>query len=189
MSKKNVINIYQQLNEKVYKLHIIKTTGEEIDTYISTEDYDFISKYHWTFKLDKSKDKIYDYRVRATTGPFTGKDLSTALFNNDISTGLFVDHINRNTLDNTRDNLRLVSRSINATNAQPRIENKSGIRGVYYRKERPGIAKASWICEWSINKRRYSKSFSIEKYGENAYKLACDYRRKKLEEMKIQSSP
>ena len=102
------------------------------------------------------------------------------------TTEKFVDHINRNTLDNRRENLRLVSRSINATNARPRTESKSGVRGVYFRKERPGIAKAAWICEWSIEGERHSKSFSIAKYGEaEAFDLACALRKEKLKEMKI----
>ena len=89
-------------------------------------------------------------------------------------------------MNNRKSNLRIVSRSINSTNAKPRTESKSGIRGVYFRKERPGVAKASWICEWSINGKRHSKSFSIAKYGEEeAFRLACSLREEKMKEMKI----
>lgn len=179
---KNVINQYFEEKDR-YKLHIIRTNGEEIDTYFSKEDYDLVSNIRWTFKYDN---KNNEPRIRATTGNNIGQDLSTILFGNSIETNLFVDHINRNTLDNTRDNLRLVTRSINASNAKARTESKSGIRGVYFRKERPGIAKASWICEWSNEGKRHSKSFSIAKYGnEQAFSLACKLRQEKMEEMKI----
>ena len=97
-----------------------------------------------------------------------------------------IDHLNRNTLDNRRENLRVVDFSINATNAKARIESKTNIRGVYFRKARPGIAKASWICEWSDKEGRHSRSFSIEKYGEEqAFELACSLREEKMKEMKI----
>ena len=177
---KNVINQYIKYDDYV-KLHIIRTNGEEIDTIFSIEDYDFISQFRWTFKHDNKNDAP---RIRATSGPYVGKDMSTILLGG--SAEMPIDHINRDTLDNTRSNLRKVSRSMNATNARPRIESKTGIRGVYFRKERPGVAKASWICEWSEEGKRHSKSFSIAKYGdEEAFNLACSLREEKMKEMKI----
>ena len=99
---------------------------------------------------------------------------------------MVIDHINRDPLDNRKENLRIVSHSINSINAKARIESKTKIRGVYYRKERPGISKAAWICEWSKDGKRHSKSFSIGKYGEDeAFRLAYDFRSKILREMKI----
>ena len=178
--RKNVINNYT-IQENYVELEIIRTNDATIKTIFSLEDYDFIKQFRWTFKYDNKNDAP---RIRATTGPFVGKDMSTILLN--VTTQNFVDHINRDTLDNRRENLRLVSRSINATNARPRTESKTGIRGVYFRKERPGISKAAWICEWSHEGKRYSKSFSIAKYGESeAFDLACALRQEKLKEMKI----
>lgn len=178
---KRCINEYIEY-ENYYKLIITNTKKEKCETIFSKEDFNFISQFRWSFSW------VYNsYRIRCTTqSEFVGKDMSTVLFNNKKESGFMVDHINRNSLDNRRDNLRLVTQSINAINAKPRIESKSKIRGVYKRKERPGIAKAAWICEWSIEKKRYSKSFSIEKYGEEqAFELACKLREEKINEMKI----
>ncbi len=44
------------------------------------------------------------------------------------------DHINQNTLDNRRDNLRLASNKENARNRGKRIDNSSGFKGVRKRK-------------------------------------------------------
>lgn len=175
----NVINQYTEA-EEYYILHIVRTDKQEIDTFFSKRDYPIISKYKWSFRIDSNG----DYRIISTSIELHRKDMSTFLLNGSMDK--VVDHINRNTLDNRRENLRLVSRSINSTNAKPRAESKSNIRGVYYRKARPGIAKASWICEWSIEGKRHSKSFSIEKYGEEeAFRLAKSLREEKTKEMKI----
>lgn len=45
--------------------------------------------------------------------------------------GLFVDHINGNTLDNRRCNLRIATKSENGFNKVTRSDNTSGLKGVY----------------------------------------------------------
>ena len=178
----NVVNTYYDFDKvaNVCVLEIIRTDKQKAATLISSTDYDKISKYNWTFRIDING----DYRVRATSSELRGQDLSTWLLNG--TDNMVVDHINRDTLDNRRENLRLVSRSVNSTNAKARIESKTGIRGVYKRVARPGIAKESWVCEWSDATGRHSKSFSCEKYGEEeAFRLAKSLREEKMKEMKI----
>ena len=125
-----------------------------------------------------------NYRVRCNTKPYAGKELHQVLLQYDNK--MVCDHINRNPLDNRKENLRIVTPSINATNARARTESKTKIRGAYRREARPGIAKAAWVCEWSIEGKRHSKSFSVEKYGEEkAFNLANSLRQEKMKEMKI----
>lgn len=50
--------------------------------------------------------------------------------------GNYIDHINQNTLDNRKENLRIVSNSDNLKNARLRIDNKSGCKGVIFDKSR-----------------------------------------------------
>ena len=178
----NVINTYYDFSEvaNICILEIVRTDKQRVTTLISPIDYNKISKYKWTFRIDSNG----DCRISSTSNELRGQDLSTWLLSgtNDI----VVDHINRDTLDNRRENLRLVSRSINSTNAKARIESKTNIRGVYKRAARPGIAKESWVCEWSDTTGRHSKSFSCEKYGEEeAFRLAKSLREEKMKEMKI----
>ena len=53
-----------------------------------------------------------------------------------IPEGLEVDHINRNGLDNSIENLRLVDRQTNVCNTGCRKDSKTGVKGVSYREGR-----------------------------------------------------
>lgn len=68
------------------------------------------------------------YAVRAHT-PISGRRTLIGLHN--FVTGLpFVDHVNRDGLDNRRANLRPATKSQNAMNARIRSDNTSGFKGV-----------------------------------------------------------
>ena len=64
--------------------------------------------------------------------------------------GEVVDHINRDTLDNRRENLRVCSKSQNRENSILYISNKSGYRGVYWNKRSGG-----WVATIRHNNKRY----------------------------------
>lgn len=176
--RKTVLNEYIEHND-YYELHIINTKNIEVYSKIDKEDYSIVSQYKWTISGHDQ-----DLRIISNCSDLNRIYLHQFILGiNDKNS--VIDHINRDPLDNRRNNLRITSRSINSTNAKPRKENSSGIRGVYRREARPGIAKAAWICEWS-DEKRHSKSFSIEKYGEEeAFRLASQLREQKLKEMKI----
>ena len=54
--------------------------------------------------------------------------------NGDIEDGLFIDHIDRNPLNNRIENLRLATPSQNKSNVTKRKDNKSGYKGVCWNK-------------------------------------------------------
>lgn len=83
-----------------------------------------------------------------------------------------IDHIDRNGLNNLRYNIRDGSNCVNANNKRMPKNNTSGIRGVRFE---DGV-KPRWKCQWNINGKRYTKSFSSKKYGfEEAKKMAIEY--------------
>lgn len=61
-----------------------------------------------------------------------------------------VDHINRNTFDNTVGNLRYKEHFINVFNSSKREDNTSGVRGVYL-----NIGKNKWIAEMTLKGNYY----------------------------------
>lgn len=86
--------------------------------------------------------------------------------------GEVIDHYDRNGLNNKKSNLRIVNTSINNRNASLRVDNSTGIKGITYEKGKR--YKAEW---YDLEGRKHSKSFSINKYGEEeAKRLAIEFR-------------
>lgn len=172
----NCINEYNIIENGICSLTITNTKKETATCLFDYDDLSILKQHSWSIRADKQG----HYRVKAE-----GKDLHQFLIEYD-SESYCIDHIDQNPLNNCRNNLRITTNSINSTNAKARLESKTGIRGVYFRAARPGISKDSWICEWSIEGKRHTKSFSCDKYGENeAFELAKKFREDKLKEMKI----
>lgn len=63
--------------------------------------------------------------------------------------GEYVDHIDGNTLDNRRSNLRICSNAANLRNAGRRSNNSSGVTGVWWDKSRD-----KWSAEIKVNYRK-----------------------------------
>lgn len=81
-----------------------------------------------------------------------------------------VDHINRNTLDNQRANLRLANHSENAGNTKKRSDNKSGYKGVCWHK-----AACRWIAQiQKNNKTIYLGLYSTPEEAHAAYRKAAE---------------
>ena len=98
-----------------------------------------------------------------------------------------VDHIDHNGLNNLRFNVREGAGKVNANNKDIQINNKSGVTGVIFE---DGL-KARWKAQWNDSDgKKKTKSFSINKYGENAFIKACECRQEnhQLKMVKINSS-
>jgi len=120
-------------NHTRYDLPEIETEGEIahlplynnkgkkiIDVLIDASEADWVGKHKW---YRASKNHVYS----------TGFGSLHRLIMK-ASPGDIVDHINRDTFDNRRINLRLVSLSENVRNSKIPTNNKSGTKGVYYHK-------------------------------------------------------
>tara|TARA_R110000751_G_scaffold207745_1_gene311540 strand:+ start:198 stop:683 length:486 start_codon:yes stop_codon:yes gene_type:complete len=105
-----------------------KAYRDGITFLVSAEDYeDYV--YGYRFSLDKNSYVIYS----STKDGLIRKRLHRILMGEPED--LVVDHINRDPLDNRRENLRIVSRQENQMNLSMKKTNKSGITGVSWHKD------------------------------------------------------
>ncbi len=116
---------------------------------IDNEDYDRINQWSWYYHTGYARRCIYPYGRGKTITLF----LHRIVFNRKKWRGdEEVDHINGNTLDNRKKNLRICSRAENMMN-QKNLHKKSysGIRGIHWDKN---------YQKWSV----HIKIGGIQKY-------------------------
>lgn len=142
-----------------YELHIVTKEGTSI-AYLDECDLDLVRPYKWSINSN-------GYVVSNKGKPLL---MHRLIMGSDIK--LTVDHINRNRVDNRRNNLRVVTRLLQAHNKTKRNDNMTGRTGVSYHKK-----SNSYLSHLTYKGVKYQKYFSITKLGEEqAFKLACNYR-------------
>lgn len=96
----------------------------------------------------------------------------------DLDSGEIVDHINGDSLDNRRSNLRLATQSENVQNSRISTRNTSGYKGASWDKNRQ-----KWYCRITVNKQViYLGRFDTAEeahvaYCEAAKKYHCEFAR------------
>lgn len=125
-------------------------TVKGFDFIVDEEDVALFDAHSW-----QVRDLINrQYLHRATYNPETGK-CSTIIFHRLIlgitDRNVLVDHINGNTLDNRKVNLRPCNVSQNRINSKMNKNNTSGYRGVMWRKR-----AQKWEAVLMVSKKRLS---------------------------------
>lgn len=98
-------------------------------TLVDYDDYVKFNVYKWhTSHNGLGKDLHYACRNEKVNGKIVYKALHREIMN--VSDNRIVDHINGNTLDNRKENLRICSKKENSYNQTKSKNNKSGYKGV-----------------------------------------------------------
>lgn len=105
-------------------LHIDYTSKQVT---IDDEDLERVSKFTWC--LSRSKRKLYYVKTNANGGMYLHRFLM------DAKQGEIIDHKDRNTLNNKKDNLRRCTTSENTTNSLKHKDGTSGFKGVTFCKQ------------------------------------------------------
>lgn len=106
---------------------------------VDDEDYDYLAQFKWCFHDG--------YAVGHVPGTWNKVRSMVSLIMK-AKSKQFIDHINMNTLDNRRENLRLVSKAENMMNRPKQANNTSGYKGVSLSKR---LAKREGNKMWQAN--------------------------------------
>lgn len=141
-----------------------KTHGE-FKVLLDDEDYEKIIKMgKWCVRKAKNRNNLYYFQHRIDKK--TRIEMHRFILN--CPKGKYVDHINHNTLDNRKANLRICSNADNLRNGKIRVNNTSGINGVCFDKSRN-----KWIVHIRVNyKKIYLGRFDDIEEAKKARKKA-----------------
>ena len=157
-----------EVRGEVTTIFINNKDGSDYEILISTSDLEKVNEFPnaW-YMMDYGNHK---YAFGHLPGR-KGKVYSLHRWILDAPKGYEVDHINHNTFDNTRNNLRLATRSQNSQNLKgAHKDSKSGIRGVYWQKN-----LNKWQAQICVNNKRihlgtFEKKDEAEKIVKEARK-------------------
>ena len=131
---------------------------------IDDEDFELISRYKWYFsKLSLNYGRVVTRCKKKV------KNIKMHRLIMNAPDFFEVDHINGNTLDNRKINLRLVTHSQNQKNMKTHKDNKSGYKGVSWHKK----AKKWQVHIKLNNKKGYLGLFLTKEEGALAYNKAA----------------
>jgi hypothetical protein len=168
---------------KIVRIELRRRNKENMWTIIDLEDLDYVIKWTWYARYNRSNQKyyathtVYSSEIKTTEASI---GLQYYLMNKNNDPNIYIDHYNHDTLDNRKENLRVTSNDENTKHRDSKnVNNKSGYRNVAYIK---GDHKHPYYVQLMVNGRNtvlgkfsdvdeagaYAKRMRHELYGEFA---------------------
>lgn len=142
-------------------------------TVVDDKDFEWLSQWKWCAHLHPQSGKYYVVRSKTTKGKKKTVRMSREILEI-TETNIYVDHINGDTLDNRRDNLRSATNTQNQWNSGLSTSNTKGLKGISYSPTRTSFKK------WQAKIRFGGKRLHIG-YFETPEEAASAYLRKARE--------
>lgn len=146
---------------------------------VDDEDYERLSKLRWNCSVSEHRNKEGDVtsehqyavaRILTSRKPYVRKFVRMHRMIMNAPEGLVVDHIDRNGLNNQKENLRLCTRQQNNCNSKKRWNNQSGYKGVHK------ACKGYWEAAISVNGKIITAQFKSAREAALAYdKMAIEH--------------
>jgi hypothetical protein len=170
---KNKYNI----KEDIVTIFLVDRNNNIRETFINLEDFEKVNNYNGTF-FASYRDNIKKYYCCITLylGIINGKPKYKTEYLHKIIKNIFyknveIDHIDHNTLNNVKENLRISVTKLNSRNRNKRnINNTSGYRNVSF-------IKGWWVIQLQIDgkNKKIGKFKNLNEAGAFAEKMRNKY--------------
>lgn len=149
-------------------MKIIKTVQNK-DIFVDNEDYAMLSRWRWS--IFKTNGGYYAKRFKTINGRQRTVAMHRQLLGLKFGDSLVVDHIDRNGLNNQKNNLRILSNGANISRQKKKQGCWSKFKGVTFDK-RNNKRNKPWIAQGSATKNKKRKNIFLGYYKteQEAYK-------------------
>ncbi len=153
---------------------------EGYEVLLDDSDYDRVVTRKWYKNKSKEDHGLFylDTSIKNENGKWKNVSLQRFIMNCTDGKNVCVDHINGNTLDNRKQNLRVCSRTDNTRNMKLSKRNTTGYKGVaFYKRD------SRWVARITVNRNRIHIGYYITPeeaaiaYDENAIRYFGEFAR------------
>lgn len=171
-------NYFINEEDKTVRIELRRRNAENMWTIIDLEDLEYVTKWTWYARYNRSNQcyyathTVYDPKIKDTGGSV---GLQYYLMNRDSNPEYYIDHINHDTLDNRKNNLRVTTNKYNLRNRHSKNSNNTtGYRNVIFNKRRK---KKPYVVQLQINgKNKVLGTFEdVHEAGEFAEEMRQKY--------------
>lgn len=120
-------NDFVKIDDKLSKIVVTCHYGT-FEYFVDTYNLNMVSQYKWRIAIKRRK----MYLITGTYKKKTAIYLHQMIYGEEVPKGCTIDHDNCNEFDNTRQNLKCVTKAENAQNVSARFNNRLGVRGVWW---------------------------------------------------------
>ena len=137
-------------------------------TKVDDGDYEKLAIHRWCADVKKRRNDYCCVRAIRRDYP-SGKTVYMSRVILGATRNRYVDHINGDTLDNCKSNLRFCTLSENSINKKMQSNNKSGYIGVFFRKQRK-----KWVAQITTRrKQKHLGYFNLKEEAAHTYDKAA----------------